>query len=56
MGHPAGAEAAVVPVEHPIKGQAIYAFVTLKDGFDHPPKDPKLREELIGEVRNTTVV
>jgi hypothetical protein len=23
------AEAAVVPVEHPIKGQAIYAFVTL---------------------------
>ena len=32
VGHPACAEAAVVPVEHPIKGQAIYAFVTLVDG------------------------
>ena len=27
--HPRCAEAAVVPVEHPIKGQGIYAFVTL---------------------------
>ena len=27
--HPKCAEAAVVPVEHPIKGQGIYAFVTL---------------------------
>ena len=29
VNHPACAEAAVVPVEHPIKGQGIYAFVTL---------------------------
>ena len=27
--HPQCAEAAVVPVEHPIKGQGIYAYVTL---------------------------
>jgi acetyl-CoA synthetase len=27
--HPECAEAAVVPLEHPIKGQGIYAFVTL---------------------------
>lgn len=27
--HPRCAEAAVVPMEHPIKGQGIYAFVTL---------------------------
>ena len=28
VGHHLCAEAAVVPVDHPIKGQAIYAFVT----------------------------
>ena len=27
--HPQCAEAAVVPMEHPIKGQGIYAYVTL---------------------------
>lgn len=31
VGHPACAEAAVVPVEHPIKGQGIYAFITLME-------------------------
>lgn len=31
VNHPACAEAAVVPVEHPIKGQGIYAFITLMD-------------------------
>ena len=31
VNHPACAEAAVVPVEHPIKGQGIYAFVTLME-------------------------
>jgi acetyl-CoA synthetase len=30
VGHPAVAEAAVVPATHGIKGQALYAFVTLK--------------------------
>ncbi|HEY0995816.1 MAG TPA: acetate--CoA ligase [Gemmatimonadaceae bacterium] len=41
--HPAVAEAAVVGKEHDIKGQAIAAFVTLRDGFD---QDHELREEL----------
>ena len=31
VNHPACAEAAVVPVEHGIKGQGIYAFITLMD-------------------------
>lgn len=31
VNHPACAEAAVVPVEHTIKGQGIYAFITLMD-------------------------
>ncbi|GAX81716.1 hypothetical protein CEUSTIGMA_g9144.t1 [Chlamydomonas eustigma] len=51
VGHPACAEAAVVPVEHAIKGQAIYAFVTLMEGYSHPPQDPTLKEALIGAVR-----
>lgn len=32
--HPACAEAAVVGIEHEVKGESIYAFVTLKDGHD----------------------
>ena len=31
VSHPLCAEAAVVPVEHAIKGQALYAFVTLME-------------------------
>ena len=31
VNHPACAEAAVVPMEHPIKGQGIYAFITLME-------------------------
>ena len=40
--HPRCAEAAVVPVEHPIKGQGIYAFVTLMvvRSFSQPPQVP----------------
>lgn len=34
VNHPACAEAAVVPMEHPIKGQGIYAFVTLMEVCD----------------------
>ncbi|MFN2566082.1 MAG: acetate--CoA ligase, partial [Gemmatimonadaceae bacterium] len=41
--HPAVAEAAVVGRAHELKGQAIAAFVTLREGFKH---DPELREEL----------
>ncbi|MEX0837208.1 MAG: acetate--CoA ligase [Gemmatimonadota bacterium] len=44
VDHPAVAEAAVVGKKHDIKGQAIAAFVTLKDG-----KDPS--SELMREVR-----
>jgi len=41
--HPAVAEAAVVGKAHDLKGQAIAAFVTLREGFKH---DHELREEL----------
>jgi acetyl-CoA synthetase len=50
VAHPAVAEAAVVPMPHAIKGQAIYAFVTLKVGID---KSDKLRQELVAHVRKT---
>jgi acetyl-CoA synthetase len=33
VSHPKVAEAAVAPMPHDIKGQALYAFVTLKDGI-----------------------
>ncbi|MEP6491438.1 MAG: acetate--CoA ligase [bacterium] len=41
--HPAVAEAAVVGKTHEIKGQALAAFVTLREGFTH---SSELREEL----------
>jgi len=43
VAHPAVAEAAVVGKAHEVKGQAIAAFVTLKDG-QHPSSE--LRDEL----------
>ncbi|HET8700881.1 MAG TPA: acetate--CoA ligase [Nitrococcus sp.] len=46
--HPAVAEAAVVGFPHAIKGQGIYAYVTLVKGND--PSEP-LRQELIDLVR-----
>jgi acetyl-CoA synthetase len=46
--HPAVAEAAVVGFPHDIKGQGIYAYVTLKVGIE--PTDA-LRKELIAHVR-----
>lgn len=49
--HPACAEAAVVPIDHPIKGQGIYAFVTLMAGTAYPPPDP-LKKELVAQVRS----
>ncbi len=42
------AEAAVVGFPHPIKGQGIYAFVTLKSGAE--PSDA-LKKELVQQVR-----
>jgi acetyl-CoA synthetase len=47
VDHPAVAEAAVVGRSHDLKGQALAAFVTLKEG--NTPTDP-LREELKGHV------
>jgi acetyl-CoA synthetase len=47
--HPAVAEAAVVGYPHDIKGQGIYAYVTLK--MDHEPS-PALRGALVGLVRD----
>jgi acetyl-CoA synthetase len=46
--HPAVAEAAVVGYPHDIKGQGIYAYVTLKAGIE--PTDA-LRKELVATVR-----
>jgi acetyl-CoA synthetase len=42
------AEAAVVGMPHKIKGQAIYAYVTLKAGV---PKTDELKKELVAHVR-----
>src|SRR3972149_6640050 len=41
--HPAVTEAAVVGFPHPVKGDGIFAFVTLTEGYD--PSDA-LRQEL----------
>ncbi|HEY1931447.1 MAG TPA: acetate--CoA ligase [Acetobacteraceae bacterium] len=48
VSHPKVAEAAVVGFPHDIKGQGIYAYVTLKLG-EEPTEE--LRKELIGWVR-----
>jgi len=48
VSHHAVAEAAVVGFPHDIKGQGIYAYVTLKQGVD--PSDA-LRTELVQHVR-----
>jgi len=50
VSHPLCSEAAVVPVPHDIKGQAIYAFVTLMEGCDYPPPE-SLKAELLATVR-----
>ncbi len=48
VGHKAVSEAAVVGYPHPIKGQGIYAYVTLVLGVE--PSE-ELRRELVGWVR-----
>ena len=48
VSHPKVSEAAVVGIAHHIKGQAIYAYVTLKDGFTSEDAPNK---ELIHHVR-----
>ncbi len=49
VSHPKVAEAAVVGYPHDIKGQSIYAFVTLNSGVE---KSDELKMELIKHVRN----
>ena len=48
--HPAVAEAAVVGKDHPIKGQAVAAFVTLMGGDEGRPADAALAAELKAHV------
>jgi acetyl-CoA synthetase len=48
VSHPKVAEAAVTPMPHEIKGQGLYAFVTLVDGV---PESPELKKELMNHVR-----
>ncbi|HEX3628492.1 MAG TPA: acetate--CoA ligase [Verrucomicrobiae bacterium] len=48
VSHPQVAEAAVAPMPHDIKGQALYAFVTLKDGISD---SDELKKELATHVR-----
>jgi acetyl-CoA synthetase len=48
VSHPKVAEAAVVPMPHEVKGQAIYAFVTLKAGYEG---SEELKKELVAHVR-----
>ncbi len=47
--HPAVAECAVVGFPHPVKGEDIYVFVTLKMGIE---KSDELKTELKNHVRN----
>ena len=46
--HPSVAEAAVIGIPHEVKGQGIYAFVTLKAGIK---SGEELRKELLAHVR-----
>ena len=48
VSHPKVAEAAVAPMPHDIKGQALYAYVTLVSGVE---ESDELRKELVMHVR-----
>ncbi|HOK66563.1 MAG TPA: acetate--CoA ligase [Anaerohalosphaeraceae bacterium] len=48
VSHPKVAEAAVTPIPHEIKGQGLYAYVTLKEGVQ---ESEELKKELIQHVR-----
>ncbi|PSC76405.1 acetyl-synthetase [Micractinium conductrix] len=49
VSHPQCAEAAVVGYEHPVKGQGIWAYVTLLEDVEY---DDKLKKELVMSVRD----
>ncbi|MDK2862103.1 MAG: acetyl-CoA synthetase, partial [Thermodesulfobacterium sp.] len=46
--HPAVAEAAVVGFPHDIKGEGIFAYIVLKEGFD---PTSELKKELVSHIR-----
>ena len=48
ISHPAVAQAGVVGIPHPIKGEAIYAFVTINEGI---ARTEALKKELTHHVR-----
>ena len=48
VSHPSVAEAAVIGIPHDVKGQGIYAFVTLKAGIK---SGEEMRKELLAHVR-----
>jgi len=48
VSHEATAEAGVIGIPHEIKGQTIYCFVTLKEGFE---KSDDLKKTLVNHVR-----
>jgi acetyl-CoA synthetase len=48
VAHSSVAEAAVIGYPHDIKGQGIYAFVTVKAGIE---KSDKLKKDLVAHVR-----
>ena len=48
VSHDKVAEAAVAPMPHDIKGQGLYAYVTLVDGV---PESDELKKELVKHVR-----
>lgn len=48
VSHAKVAEAAVTPMPHEVKGQALYAFVTLRDGVE---ETDELKKELVMHVR-----
>ncbi|MBN1130799.1 MAG: acetate--CoA ligase [Chitinispirillaceae bacterium] len=48
VSHPKVAEAAVTPMPHEIKGQGLYAYVTLVDGAN---ESDDLKKELVAHVR-----
>lgn len=51
VDHPDVAEAAVVGKTHEIKGQAIAAFVTLKDGIRASPEEAeRLKEHVVKKI------
>jgi acetyl-CoA synthetase len=51
VSHPAVAEAAVIGVSHPVKGQAIVAFVTPRAGYEPTPAlEVELKEHVVQAI------